>query len=63
MHRNCELTNNFYAVQAEALQQTRKEVQQLEVQLQEQLMGQEQLAAERDSFKAGAHAAADQSKV
>ena len=50
-------------VQAEALQQTRKEVLQLEGHLQGQQHSMDQLAAERDACKSGAHEAADRSKV
>ena len=50
-------------VQAEALQQTRKEVQQLEEHLQGQQHSVDQLAAERDACKSGAHEAADRYKV
>lgn len=50
-------------MQAEALQQTRKEVRELEVELEGQQKGMDQLAAERDACKAGAHEASDRSKV
>ena len=52
-----------HAVQAEALQQTRKELMQLESGLQGQQQSMDQLAAERDACKSGAHEAADRSKV
>ena len=50
-------------MQAEALQQTRKELSQLEEEVQEQLTAMEQLTAERDACKSGAHEASDRSKV
>lgn len=50
-------------VQAEALQQTRRELSQLEEEVQGQRQALEQLAAERDACKAGAHEATDRSKV
>ena len=50
-------------MQAEALQQTRKELSQLEEEVREQLTAMEQLTAERDACKSGAHEASDRSKV
>ena len=50
-------------LQAEALQQTRRELSQLEGEVQGQQQALEQLAAERDACKSGAHEAADRSKV
>lgn len=50
-------------MQAEALQQTRRELRQLEEEVQEQLVSMEQLTAERDACKSGAHEASDRSKV
>ena len=49
--------------QAEALQQTRRELSQLEEEVQEQQLALEQLVAERDACKSGAHEASDRSKV
>ena len=50
-------------MQAEALQQTRRELSQLEEEVREQLVALEQLTAERDACKSGAHEASDRSKV
>ena len=50
-------------MQAEALQQTRRELSQLGEEVREQLMTMEQLTAERDACKSGAHEASDRSKV
>ena len=50
-------------MQAEALQQTRTELSQLVEEVQEQLVAMEQLTAERDACKSGAHEASDRSKV
>ncbi|KAA6417086.1 MAG: hypothetical protein FRX49_12960 [Trebouxia sp. A1-2] len=47
---------------AEALQQTRKQLRELEMGVQEQQHTLNQLAAERDACKSGAHEAADRSK-
>lgn len=63
---SCYLLSVYFrpcGVQAEALQQTRKELQQLEGHLQGQQHSMDQLAAERDACKSGAHEAADRSKV
>ena len=49
--------------QAEALQQTRKQLRELEMGVQEQQHSLDQLAAEKDACKSGAHEAADRSKV
>lgn len=54
---------NAASVQAEQLQQLRQELGQLEVGLQAQQMAVEQLTAEKDACKAGAHEASDRSKV
>jgi len=45
------------------LQQTRKQLRELEMGVQEQQHSLDQLAAERDACKSGAHEAADRSKV
>jgi len=45
------------------LQQTRKQLRELEMGVQEQQHSLDQLAGERDACKSGAHEAADRSKV
>ena len=49
--------------QAEALQQLRQDLAQVETAMQAQQIGVDQLTAERDACKAGAHEASDRSKV
>ncbi|KAL0045830.1 hypothetical protein WJX82_006049 [Trebouxia sp. C0006] len=58
---NLLLTEDFNR-QAEALQQTRKQLRELEMGVQEQQHSLDQLAGERDACKSGAHEAADRSK-
>ena len=45
------------------MQQTRKQLREMEMGVQEQQHSLDQLAAERDACKSGAHEAADRSKV